>query len=193
MAKNRSTSKKGAKKTRREPRALIPVLERSGVRQLRAMRPWKRLPEFARLRQEMDRLFEDVAGRFHWPLGLGRLPALFGREVAEWEPAPVVDVYEENDAVVVKAEMPGMERDDLEVSIGGDVLTLRGEKRREEEVRDGDYYRRERSYGAFSRALRLPVEVQVDKATAQFRNGVLEVRVPKTEGAKRRTISVQVD
>jgi HSP20 family protein len=149
--------------------------------------------EPARLFREMDRLFEDVMrppwlpGPRWWPerLGLGRWP------FAEIEAAPALDVYEEKDAVVVKAELPGLGKDDIEVSLSGDLLTVRGEKRREEEIEEEDYYRRERSYGAFSRSVRLPAEVEVEKATSTFKKGVLEIRLPKTEGARRRTIPIK--
>jgi HSP20 family protein len=93
---------------------------------------------------------------------------------------PVLDVYEDKDAVVVRAELPGMEKDDVQVDVRGDVLTVRGEKKKEERIEERDYYCRERAYGAFSRSLQLPVEVQGDEASATFKNGVLEMRLPKT-------------
>jgi HSP20 family protein len=105
---------------------------------------------------------------------------------------PAIDVYEEKDAIVVKAEVSGMTKDDVQVSMSGDVVTIRGEKKQEEDVRDGEYYRHERSYGAFSRSVRLPTDVQADKATATFKNGVLELRLPKSEEAKRKSVSIPV-
>jgi HSP20 family protein len=105
---------------------------------------------------------------------------------------PSTDVYEDADAVVVKAEMPGMAREQIEVALAGATLTVKGEKRREEDVREQDYRRQERSYGAFVRSVRLPCEVNGDRATARFKDGVLEVRLPKTAEARRRSISVKL-
>ena len=101
-------------------------------------------------------------------------------------------MYEDKDAVVVKAELPGMEKDAVHVDISGDVVTLRGEKKKDEEIAEEDYYCCERAYGAFSRRIRLPVEVEAEKASATFKNGVLEMRLPKSEAAKRRSIPIEV-
>jgi len=160
----------------------------------RELTPWRPFRELSRLQREMDRLFEDFFrpswgwGPRWWPERLWRWP-LAERDLG----APALDVYEDKDAVVVKAELPGMTKKDIDVSISGDVLTLRGEKKKEEEVSEEDYYYCERSYGSFSRSVRLPAEVQADKAKASFKNGVLEIRLPKTEAAKRREITVKVE
>ena len=105
---------------------------------------------------------------------------------------PSVDLYEEKDHIVVKAELPGMTKDDIQVSISDNVLTIKGEKKKEEEDRDKDYYRSERVYGAFMRSLPLPAEVNSEKVHAAFKNGVLEVRLPKSEEAKKKAINVKV-
>jgi HSP20 family protein len=146
--------------------------------------------ELSRTRREMERLFEDFMGA---PFGIRWPERLFGRWPAELDVrAPALDVFEEKDSVVVKAEMPGMSKDDLAVEVTGDVLTLRGEKKKEEKVEEGDYYCQERMYGAFSRSVRLPVEVKADKAAATFKNGILELRLPKSDQAKRQRVSVKV-
>jgi len=106
---------------------------------------------------------------------------------------PAVDVYEEKDAIVVKAEVPGMTKDDLQVSMSGDVITIRGEKKRQEDVRDGEYYRHERSYGAFTRSVRLPTDVQTDKATATFKNGVLTIQLFKVPVGNGGTIPITTE
>jgi HSP20 family protein len=161
--------------------------EKPESRELAHRRPVRQLVRF---RDEMDRLFDEFMGA-GWP-SLRRWADLFGA----WPDAdatPVLDVYEHKDAVVVKAELPGMEKDDVHVDISGDVLIVRGEKKKDEKVEERDYYCRERAFGAFSRSIRLPVEVQGDKASATFKNGVLELRLPKTEAAKRRSVSIKVE
>jgi HSP20 family protein len=140
----------------------------------------------------MDRLFEDFM-RPGAPFGFRWPERLFGRWPVEFDVrAPALDVFEEKDAVVVKAEVPGMTKDDLRVDVSGDVLTLRGEKKKEEKVEEDDYYCQERMYGAFTRSIRLPVDVRAEKAMATFKNGILELRLPKSEEAKRQRVSVKV-
>ena len=94
------------------------------------------------------------------------------------------NVYEEKDEIIVKAELPGMDKSDVEVNISDSELTLKGEKKKEEKVEEENYFRCERSYGAFFRSVELPTDVQADKIKASFKNGILEVRLPKTEEAK---------
>jgi len=107
--------------------------------------------------------------------------------------APAVDVFEEKDDIVVKAELPGIEKDNIEVNLADHHLTIKGEKRKEEEVKQEHYYRSERSYGSFMRTVELPKDVHADRVKASFKNGILEVRLPKTEEAKAKEIKVKVD
>ncbi len=100
--------------------------------------------------------------------------------------APGVDVYEEKDDVVAKAELPGLAKDDVEVQIAGSTLTLKGEKKKREEVKAENYHYCERSHGSFVRNIELPCEVKSDQVKASFKDGVLEVRMPKTEEAKKK-------
>jgi HSP20 family protein len=144
--------------------------------------------DLTRWDSEMDRMMEDFFGRSMRPWW----PARWLRGDGEIT-APVVDVYEEKDEVVVKAELPGLDKKDIEVNISDSELTLKGQKKKEEEIEKENYYRRERSYGAFLRSVELPTDVQADKVKASFKNGILEVRVPKTEEAKTKTIKVQID
>lgn len=136
----------------------------------------------------MDRWFEDVGGRLisPWRHTRPRWPA----ERVEF--APVLDVYEHGDEIVVKAELPGLSKDDVEVSLSNSTLTVKGQKKQEEEIKREDYYRYERSFGAFSRRIELPAAVKADEATATFKDGVLEVRLRKTDDSKRRVVTVQV-
>jgi HSP20 family protein len=106
---------------------------------------------------------------------------------------PAVDLFEEKDEIVVKAELPGIEKDQIEVNVADHQLTIKGEKKKEEEVKEKDYYRCERSYGSFLRTLELPKDVHADKVKAVFKNGVLEVRLPKTEEAKAKEIKVKIE
>ena len=90
-------------------------------------------------------------------------------------------------------ELPGIEKEDIEVNISGNLLTVKGEKKKEGEIKEENYYRLERSYGSFSRTVELPKEVQIEQARASFKNGVLEIRLPKTEEAKKKEIKVRVE
>jgi HSP20 family protein len=102
-------------------------------------------------------------------------------------------VYEEKDSVVVKAELPGMKKEDVEVNLAGEILTIKGEKKEDKEVKEDNYYRRERSYGSFLRSVGLPCEVKSDEIKASFKDGVLEIRMPKTEESKKKSVSVKID
>jgi HSP20 family protein len=143
--------------------------------------------------EQMDRLFEDFLGRRFvspwWPSI--RWPEI--RWPEGMEVSPSVDVFEEKDEIIIKAELPGMVKDDVNVNITENTLTISGEKKKEEKVEKKDYYHLERSYGSFSRSLRLPADVQTEKAKATFRDGVLEIRVPKTEEAKKKEVKVKIE
>ena len=141
--------------------------------------------------EEMESWFEDF---FRRPFSIIR-PSLFRRlrmpEIAEVTPS--VDVFEQKGEVVVKAELPGLSKEDIDVKVTGDVITISGEKKKEEKIEKKDYYRMERSYGSFTRSLRLPAEVQTEKASAKFQEGVLEIRIPKTEEAKKKEKKVFIE
>ncbi|MFO7963119.1 MAG: Hsp20/alpha crystallin family protein [Desulfobacterales bacterium] len=108
-----------------------------------------------------------------------------------WEWTPSVDVSETDGNVQIKAELPGMEAKDIDVNVSGDVLTLRGEKKQEEEQKGERYYCRERFSGSFERSFRLPTGVQSDKVDAEFKNGVLNINIPKTEESKQKKIEIK--
>jgi HSP20 family protein len=141
---------------------------------------WEPWSDLVSLRDAMDRLFEEsvVRPRAGWlaPLGDGTL---------------TVDMYETDEEVVVKTATPGVKPEDIDVSISGDVLTIRGETKAEKKVEKANYIRQERRYGAFSRSLTLPSTVVADKATAEFENGVLILTLPKAEEVKPKTIQVK--
>ncbi len=130
------------------------------------------------LMREFDRWFDSFFER-PWSL----MPWRFFEE--EWETfTPRVDVKETDKKVIVTAELPGLDEKDIEISVSGDALILRGEKRQEQEDKGEDYYRMERRYGSFQRVISLPCEVEVDKAEATFRKGVLTINLPKTPAAQ---------
>jgi HSP20 family protein len=108
-----------------------------------------------------------------------------------WEWTPSVDISETDGNIQVKAELPGLEAKDIDVDVSGDVLTLRGEKMKEEEQKDERYYCRERYAGSFQRSFRLPAGVQGDKVDAEFKNGVLTVNIPKSEEGKQKKIEIK--
>ncbi|UCD56292.1 MAG: Hsp20/alpha crystallin family protein [Candidatus Hydrogenedentota bacterium] len=135
------------------------------------------------IQDEINRLFDITMGR--------RPFERTGLFEGEW--APAVDVYEDEHKVVVKAELPGMTDKDIEVNILGDTLTIKGEKKKEEEKKEKSHYRLERSYGTFQRSIALPTSVKSEEAKASFRNGVLEIEMLKKEEAKPKQIKVTVD
>lgn len=168
--------------------------EKSQGKGVREITPWRPLSEMAqqiaRMEREMERTFEDFLGRPGFGLG-------WPRRWRSWEElgirGPAIEVYEEKDDVVVKAELPGMKRENLELNISDNLLTIRGEKKKEEEVKEKGYYYSERSYGSFTRTVEIPKGIQADKIRASFKDGVLEVRLPKTEEAKRKEVKIRVE
>jgi HSP20 family protein len=141
---------------------------------------------FMTLHREMNRLFDDV-------LRGGGLPAGFaGPSAAEALLSPQVDVSETDKEVRIKAELPGVNENDIDVSLNDDILTIRAEKKQErKEEREGVHFS-ERSFGTFQRSLRLPFQINADQVQARFENGVLSVAVPKSQQQERsRRIQVQ--
>ena len=155
----------------------------------RAVTPWRPFMGPARWETEMDRMMEDFFGRRMRPWW----PSLWSRDSGRELVAPALDIYEEKDDIVVKAELPGMTKDDIKVDISDTHLTLKGEKKKEEKIEEEDYFACERSYGAFQRSVELPKNVQADKVKASFKNGILEIRLPKSEEAKTKEIKVKID
>lgn len=128
-------------------------------------------------RSAMDRLFDETMGQ------TGVTLSSFG--------APAVDMYQTDDDVVIKASLPGVSPKDLNISITGDVLTMRGEVQEQRETEGAQYHIKERRYGSFSRSIALPAAVVAEKADAQFENGILTLRLPKAEEVKPKTITVK--
>lgn len=145
-------------------------------------------------RSEMDRLFDRFSGAlgmFSPRRALDAEPA-FRQESAFGFAAPVVDVAEDDAAYRITAELPGLEPKDIDLSISGDTLVLRGEKREEKEQKDKNYYMSERSYGSFRRAFALPEGIDRDRIAAELAKGVLTITLPKTEEARKPTRKIEV-
>lgn len=138
---------------------------------------WDPARELLNMSRAMDRLFEDFYGQSSLLGGAGAYPA--------------VDMYETENEVVVKATLPGMKADDLQVSITGDVLTLRGELKQDVEVPGNSYHLKERIFGSFSRSISLPSPVVVDQTRAEFENGILNLVLPKAENVRPKTITIK--
>ena len=139
---------------------------------------WEPFRELITLREAMDRLFDEAFTR---PLGL----------LEGWGSLPLVDMYQTDNEVVVKATLPGVKPEDLHITVTGDVLTIKGEVKGEEEVKNATYHLRERRYGTFARSIPLPVPVVADKAKAEFENGILTLTLPKAEEVRPKTITVK--
>jgi len=107
-----------------------------------------------------------------------------------WNWNPVVDIFEEQDNIVIKAELPGVSKEGISVDVKGRVLTLKGERSVDNKVKEEKYYRRERTYGRFERVFTLPVEVDPDAVKAEYTDGVLKITVPKPESHKPKQITV---
>jgi HSP20 family protein len=165
------------------------MAEKAKEKETKAVAPRRPFTGLARWDREMERMMEDFFGRRWRPSWPERW---FGAEREELT-APALDLYEEKDDIVIKAELPGIDKNNIEVNLADHTLTIKGEKKKEEEIKEENYYRSERSYGAFMRTLELPKDVHADKVKATFKDGVLEVRLPKTEEAKAKEIKVKVD
>jgi HSP20 family protein len=135
--------------------------------------------DIMRLKEPMDRLFDDSFFR----------PVRFWHGDGEWD-LPL-DMYQTDSDVVVKATIPGVNPEDIDISVSGDTLTIRGDHKEEHESKEKDYFYQERRYGSFSRSVLIPVAIDPDKAEATFENGVMTLTIPKVEPAKTKQIKVK--
>ncbi len=146
---------------------------------------WDPFVEVGTLRRAVDRLFDDVRVGERAPR-----TSQNGLPVAAWEPA--VEMFETGDEVIVRAEMPNVDPSNVDVTVTSDAITIKGSVRQEEEKKDRSYYRRELRYGTYVRTLPLPAEVKGGDAKATYKDGVLEVKIPKSERAKPTSVKVQI-
>jgi HSP20 family protein len=143
---------------------------------------WEPMREMLSLREAMDKLFEES---FVGPQWRSLWQAEGGATLA-------MDVYETDDALVVSAPVPGIKPEEVEITITGNTLVIKGETKAEEREEQGNYLRQEVHYGSFQRSLELPVDVQSDKADAVFENGMLKLTLPKAEQVKPKSIKINV-
>jgi HSP20 family protein len=144
---------------------------------------WDPFRDLMTIQERMNRLFDQT-------LSKTRTEDEEGLTASTWSPA--VDIYETADSIVLKAELPGLSRENIDIQVRDNTLTLKGERKFEREVKDENYLRIERSYGAFQRGFSLPAVIQQDKIKATFKEGVLEVSMPKAEEAKPTQVKIEV-
>lgn len=143
------------------------------------VRRWDPFREFDRLQNEISKLFDWSVG--HKDRGTG----------LDFQWSPEIDVVDEGKEYFIKADLPGIDPKDIEITVDNGVLTIKGERTLEEEEKQKDYYCLERAYGSFSRSIQLPNEVEADKVKASYKNGVLELRCPKSARSQARKIKVE--
>ena len=159
------------------------------VKKTEAPTPWRPFMDIDRWDRDVERMMNQFFNRPLMPWWPERWVRAESAEIN----APIVDVYYDKNDIVIKAELPGMEKDDVQVNLTDHLLPLKGEKKRQEKIRDADYLYSERDYGGFLRTLELPTDVQGEKVQASFKNGVLEIRLPMAEAAKTKTIKVKIE
>jgi HSP20 family protein len=156
-------------------------LDKGGISMAWEISPWRPF-EFERMRRDMDRMWDS----FFDERSRRKL-----EDRGEWLPS--LDVSETKNEIVVKAEIPGIDPKDMDISLTDGVLTIKGEKKQEKEERDENYHLIERSYGTFARSVRLPKEVTNDKIGATYKNGLLTVTLPKSEETRKKEIKIKVE
>ncbi len=142
---------------------------------------WDPFRDLISIQDRMNRLFEQTLSRSRGEEGVSP---------TTWTPA--VDIYETADTIVMKAELPGVAREDVQIQINENTLTLQGERRFAKDVREESYLRLERAYGSFHRSFTLPATVHQDKIRAVLKDGVLELTLPKAEDSKPKRVSIEV-
>ena len=145
-----------------------------------ALARWNPNRDMMSVRDEMSRVLNEAFGR-----GASDESAWFS---GAW--TPPVDIFETDEALVMKAELPGFSKDDISIEMKENTLVIKGERKREDEVKEGNYHRMERSYGAFQRAFMLPMTVDQEKVKASYKDGILELRLPKVQAAQPKRIAV---
>ncbi len=138
---------------------------------------WEPMREMMSLRDAMDRLFDDAFTR---PISVSGVSGM-----------PAIDMYQTNDNVVVKAILPGLKAEEVDITVTGETLTLRGEFKDEDEQKETSYHIREQRYGSFERSILLPTDVKADKAVADFENGILTITMPIAEEVKPKSIMIK--
>ena len=148
---------------------------------------WRPFRDLVSIQDEVNRLYNDF---------FGRVPSRFEGDwnASEW--SPIVDISETKDDIVIKAEVPGLKKEDIKISLQDNILSLKGEKKQEKEEKeekDTNYYRMERCYGSFTRSFNLPTTVQADKIKASYKDGILNITLPKAEEVKPKSIPIEIN
>jgi HSP20 family protein len=141
---------------------------------------WTPMGNLQSFQHEMNRMFNQFFQ--------GSNGEEVGSKLSTWTPS--VDIHETDDVLVIKAELPGVSKDDVSIDVHQNTLTLRGQRKHEAEVKDEQYHRVERSYGSFQRSFTLPSTIDYEKVQATFKDGVLELHLPRLESAKPRQIAI---
>ena len=141
---------------------------------------WNPMRDVFSMRNQMNHLFNDVFR-----------PVVLGDErLSIWSRYPTVDIYDNDESIVITAELPGIDKEDMVIDVKDGVLTLKGERSFDNEVKKEKYYCRERTFGKFERIFRLPADVNPEKISADYKDGILKINVPKPEGKKPKQIAV---
>jgi HSP20 family protein len=144
---------------------------------------WDPFRNMSTLQDRINRIFDETASRSQD----------YDVEVNQCDWKPVVDIYDSEKAIVVNAELPGVSKENITLDVKENILTLKGERKPDEEVRKENYYRMERCFGSFERAFTLPSTVDPGKITANFKDGILKIEIPKPEEKKPKQISINVE
>lgn len=144
---------------------------------------WDPFRDMITLRDRMDRLFEDSLNRFRGG----------DSDMTQSTWSPAVDIYETPENIIIKAEIPGVSKKDISIELKNDSLYLKGERKFEKELKEENYHRMERSYGSFSRVFSLPTSVEQDQIKAKFKNGVLQISIPKLEEEMDKAVNIDVE
>ena len=144
---------------------------------------WDPFRNVAALQDRINRIFDESFSR----------TADLDDDISMSAWKPLVDIYETDESIILKAELPGIKKDDVSVEVKDNVLTLKGVRTEEKEIKEKNYYRKERAFGTFSRAFNLQHRIQPDKIKARFKDGILKIEIPKPEEEKPKQITVKVE
>jgi len=146
---------------------------------------WNPSNELFSLRSRINRMFDEFYYPFNYPLNVA------DSEHGIWKWSPKADIYEKDDSIVIKAELLGVDKNDVEVDLNDRILKIKGERKSDNEIKEENYYRKERSFGKFERAFTLPVDTDADQIKADYKDGLLKIEIPKPEEQKPKQISIQ--
>ena len=144
---------------------------------------WDPFRNMTTLQDRINRIFEEANTRSRD----------YDNEVSKCDWRPIVDIYDTEKSIIINAELPGLSKDDIALDVKENLLTLNGERKVDEQVKDDNYYRRERCFGSFERAFTLPSMIDSEKITANFKDGILKIEIPKPEEKKSKQISIKVN